>query len=266
MGLGAFVIVFFNLLKPYILETLTTNITLFAVNTGGILSSVFLFYHFVITKAFPSFFNEEKWTVGKHLLTFFCLLIIASFLNWMFNQYIVINENSPIKNYTDFLKNFLGIAVFPIIFYLFIDERIKRRKREKVSKELMQQKKVVVETVSKEDKNITILSTNKKEDISFNINDLLYINSDGNYVNFFLKNSKEIKKQILRKPLFAIEKEMNTFKTIMRCHKSYIINTQYVDSISGNARGYYLHFNELDLEIPVSRKFSKKDLLKVLNP
>lgn len=48
---------------------------------------------------------------------------------------------------------------------------------------------------------------------------------------------------------------------IVRCHKSYFVNLNKVKTTSGNARAFYLHLEELDFQIPVSRNFSKKIIL-----
>ena len=61
-----------------------------------------------------------------------------------------------------------------------------------------------------------------------------------------------------------IESFLKDYDFIIRCHKSYIVNTKYVNKVTGNARGYLLKCNILDFYIPVSRKFSKKSLLTLV--
>lgn len=265
-SLGIFAFLFLFIIKPHFASSVTNNIFLFALNSGIILTCVFLVYNFVLIFLFKHFFNENIWTVGKHLITFASLILIASFLNWNFNQYITIYEGSRIQSYTNFLSSFFIVAVFPISIYLYIDERILRLNREKVSLEIMQEKKKKNVLFSRQKTSeLTFQSSNSKECISFKINDLFYINSQGNYASFFLKKKTNIKESVLRKQLVAIEKELKDYKNIVRCHKSYIVNTDYVVNISGNARGYFLHFNEFEYQIPVSRKFKKEDLLTIFN-
>ena len=109
-------------------------------------------------------------------------------------------------------------------------------------------------------------SDNRKEFIGFDINNLIYITSQGNYASFFLKkeNSYDLKEEILRVTLSKIESNLKNYSSIIRCHKSYIINTSYIDDITGNARGYLLKSKFLSFEIPVSRKFSKNSLFGLL--
>ncbi len=49
-------------------------------------------------------------------------------------------------------------------------------------------------------------------------------------------------------------------KKVIRCHKSYIVNLNKVNRISGNAKGYKLQIDELDFLIPVSRSLGIDDL------
>ena len=58
-----------------------------------------------------------------------------------------------------------------------------------------------------------------------------------------------------------IEYDFLENKKIIRCHKSYFVNLSKVKTTSGNARALYLHINELDFQIPVSRNFSKEIVL-----
>ena len=58
-----------------------------------------------------------------------------------------------------------------------------------------------------------------------------------------------------------IEDDFWDYKKIIRCHKSYFVNLSKVKTTSGNARALYLHINELDFQIPVSRNFSNEIVL-----
>ena len=154
------------------------------------------------------------------------------------------------------------LSLFPIFISTFLIEKKDRVKRIKTSKEIM--KFLIPKKEIKKIEEIILYATNKTENISFNLNDLIYISSQGNYASFFIKTDSEIKEIILRNTLSAIIKELNKYNNIIRCHKSYIINTNYVNAISGNARGYYLRSNSITQQIPVSRSFNKLDLQKMV--
>ncbi len=97
------------------------------------------------------------------------------------------------------------------------------------------------------------------------MDDLIYITSQGNYASFYIKEKNGlVKEKILRVTLQKINTDLEPFSRIIRCHKSYIVNTAYVTDITGNARGYLLKINCINFSIPVSRSFSKKSLLQLM--
>lgn len=64
-------------------------------------------------------------------------------------------------------------------------------------------------------------------DTLVNLLDILYIESEANYVYYRLKNRLSIKS---RTKLSKIEKELEKYN-FMRCHTSYIVNTEHVTKI-----------------------------------
>jgi len=74
--------------------------------------------------------------------------------------------------------------------------------------------------------------------------DILYIESDSEYVNFYLGNKKLMSLQSLKKLLELLPK--NKF---MRVHRSYIVNREKVTALKG--RDIYI----ADKEIPVSAQY-----------
>jgi len=70
---------------------------------------------------------------------------------------------------------------------------------------------------------------------------------------------------ILRVTLTKIDEELQDYTSIIRCHKSYIINVNFITDISGNARGYLLKSDVIPFDIPVSRNFSKQSLKGLLS-
>ncbi|WP_157691926.1 LytTR family DNA-binding domain-containing protein [Polaribacter sp. KT25b] len=131
-----------------------------------------------------------------------------------------------------------------------------------VNDKLLKLKKEKINSIKKDE--ITIFSENKKENLTLNIDKLIYITIDGNYASFFIKKTKGIKELILRNTLSNILKQIENYPFIFRCHKSYIINSLFFDEITGNARGYFLKSKNIENKIPVSRSLNKTELEKLL--
>lgn len=263
IGLIVFVIIY--ALKPFGIENLDNNLLPYCAGYGFITFGVLFLYFFVLTPLFPKVFCDASWTVGKEIATIIGVTFVIGVVSWYYNSLVQLGGKNP-DNFTlsSFLKYAFIIGIFPVIIYVFITEWFLNHKRKELSSHIMQEKSKK-ENVVKVNKDIVIYAENEKDAVSFNLKDLVYVTSEGNYVSFFIKNNGVLNEEVLRNKLNIVEKSLKAHKEIIRCHKSYIVNTSLVTELSGNARAFFLHFNELDNEIPVSRKFSRKELEKLLN-
>ena len=76
-------------------------------------------------------------------------------------------------------------------------------------------------------------------------NDILYIQSWGNYLKFFLRD-QEVK--IVRKTIKTVESELSS-NHFLRIHKSYIVNINHVKAVDGNQ----IKFD--DLQLPIGKSY-----------
>ena len=77
--------------------------------------------------------------------------------------------------------------------------------------------------------------------------DILWIKSDGNYIEIFENNRKHLLRSSLKKVF-----EQNEVSHLIRCHKSYIVNKNHIRSITGNSKGYKLKLEGTAVTIPAS--------------
>ena len=255
-GVGFFI--FLYLFQPFGITYIDNNKLLYTGGFGLVTFVIQFFFFLLFPSLFKSFFNDEKWTVGKNILFLFLLVLSITFGNWYYNSFAQNTSSIALLSLKDFFIYKFSIAILPVTIFTYVSEKLYRIHREKISKKIMESR--VSFKVIKLDKEITIFGNNEKESITFNIDNLVYINSQGNYASFFVRTEKGIKEKIIRNTLTKIAIELKEYTTIKRCHKSYIINTKLMDSISGNARGYYL-ISELNcVKIPVSRSFKKEEI------
>lgn len=265
IGIGLFIFIFLVIFSPANLKIESINPYVFKLIIALITILNLLFFFFVFTKLFPSFFNNEHWTIGKHFLSIFCLIFFSSIIRWLFTNYILAEDGFNAISFLKMAKNSFLIGTIPVLIYIYLDEKYQSKKIKTITDKVMSKAVEKIELRKKLNtvnsrKQVIISATNKKDFLKFKISDLIYVTSDTNYACFYIKEKDTLKEYILRLPLKDVEDYLNEFKNIIRCHKSFIINTDYVKKISGNARGYYLHIKEVANPIPVSRKFTQKDL------
>ncbi|WP_299054676.1 LytTR family transcriptional regulator DNA-binding domain-containing protein [uncultured Polaribacter sp.] len=211
-----------------------------------------------------SFFTKRKRSIYEQILVILVSLLIISIFIWGFNYYYLV-DIIPIPAFETIVLYALYLSFIPILFYIIIDEKVSRDDRNTISKKIMDTSKKEKITLEK-DELITIVSDNRKSELSFHIKDLIYISSEGNYASFFLIHKQtEVEEKILRISLTEIMNEIQNYKTINRCHKSYIINSLNMHTISGNERGYFLKSDFINKQIPVSRSFDIEKLRYLIN-
>ncbi|MCI2229447.1 LytTR family transcriptional regulator [Polaribacter sp. MSW13] len=265
--ISVFVFLFLFFFKPFYLVTLGDLVLKYTAGIGFVTFFGVFFMLYVPPLIFKDYFNEGNWTIGKNFIFITVGILINGIILWLISSYYNKDFNLENLSLLQFLIYTYLVATIPIIFFVVVNEKYIREKREKLAEEINKHnKEKLLKREVKINEEVTVYSDNKKEQLSFKISDLVYITSQGNYVSFFIRNENTIlKEKILRVTLTKIENELKGFSNIIRCHKSYIINSKYIKDVSGNARGYLLKSDYIPFEIPVSRSFSKQSLMSLVN-
>ena len=83
--------------------------------------------------------------------------------------------------------------------------------------------------------------------------DILYIESMGNYLNVEYFDDSELRQKRLRSTLKDIEDILAPYPYIFRIHRAFMVNINYITQISGNAAGYKVELFSTDKILPVSK-------------
>jgi tetratricopeptide (TPR) repeat protein len=175
------------------------------------------------------------------------LLILASLVLFVTNKE---------RTILIFLSYFIDVLTYslPLLFtVLFMAERILFKKYFIQAKEFT---KEIQEIPLNETSGLLDLKFEGKDaELNIPVSDFLCFEANDNYINAYFLSGKHVKTELFRSTMKMAEDQLIQYEEIMRCHKSYIINTRHIDHISGNAQGYKIHLKHLDFDIPVSRKF-----------
>lgn len=272
VGMGILTATFLLVYQPKVMVDNTDDFINYSIICGFIVSLSLSIYYFLIRGFFPNFFDEKKWNIGKHTVMIIVTIFILSGILWVFNQIILPAETVKKFTYGYVTMLVLEIGFFPLIIFLLFDERygnyIKNLEQKKATKKRVKDTKPIKrikKTQNTVNKGVTIYSYNNKNSLTFNINNLIYITSEANYGVFFILEEGQVKEKILRKTLANIEKDLKHFKNILRCHRSFIVNINYVNNYNSNSQGGYLKIKKLNKKIPLSRKFSETDFVELIS-
>ncbi|MFC4688883.1 LytTR family transcriptional regulator DNA-binding domain-containing protein [Dokdonia genika] len=253
---GVFVYLFLIVFEPF---GAGQSINYKYVFLAGFGISVFLgvcVTYFVLPKLFLVFFRPEKWTIANEIILLStCILIISTFNS--FHYYYWRGDGAFYKTFFSFLKITTSIGIFPIVGLIFFTERTLSKqnlnKAQLLSTKL--QRPVVEETVTVQIQEESVKAT----PIAMRLSQFVYAQSEGNYVTIFYLNDSTLSRKLIRLSLKQLEVQFKNHSQVKRCHRSYLINTEHIITIDGNARSLTIQLDKVPTSIPVSRSFSKAD-------
>ena len=108
---------------------------------------------------------------------------------------------------------------------------------------------------------INLMDNNGNLKLSVKLDNLYYIKAEDNYINVFYQRSGAIASYMLRCKMQTIADNCVDSSSLMRCHRSYIVNINKVSVLHNEADGFVIDFEREGLDsIPVSKTYSAKVL------
>ena len=100
---------------------------------------------------------------------------------------------------------------------------------------------------------VVIRGGNPKNEYKVNPKNIVYLCSNDNYITIVTIKGDILNKTHLRGTLKAAAAELRKNSSFLRCHKCYIVNSEYADRVTGNIQNMKIRLKTQGLEIPVSR-------------
>lgn len=261
ISIALFVYLFLAIFKPYNLHLLIEDKQqLYILGYGVISFLIIAIAFFILPLLFPSFFLPDKWTVGKTIFYISLQLTFIAIGNWAYTKEI--SNSLPNVDHSLFQFFFItfSVGIFPCTFLILFLERKLREEKEGIANS-MNSAILNASNDNKEVSQIIYSIGNTKQNILTSIDELLCIKSEGNYLEIYQWKEGKLIKNVIRFSLKQVKEILENEKDIHHCHRSFIVNFNYIEHVSGNARNYEITLKNLPLKIPISRSFSK-DLLQ----
>ena len=119
----------------------------------------------------------------------------------------------------------------------------------------------LLEKTMQEQKDITVTLHDNRvrgNDLSLPLNDLLYVEAQKNNVAVFFVNEGDLKRREIQSTLAAVQDELSDYPNIFQCHRSFVVNLNYITSAKGNSNGYTLELGSGLATVQASRSFVPK--------
>lgn len=92
--------------------------------------------------------------------------------------------------------------------------------------------------------------------LSISMDNLLYIESDDNYIKVHYTTHGKLQSYLIRCKMKTIEEKFSSGKRLVRCHRSYIVNIGKVRILRKEMNNYFIELDNKETPpIPVSKKY-----------
>jgi len=259
-SVGLFVALFLIIFQPFGTDAVQMDHkNIFLAGYGVIVMMTFMFSFIVIPRLFPGIVNEEKWLVWKQILLLVFTLILTFSICYIYQAYWF-DYKMSFKGFSSFFITVFPISIFPCVVIALLDYIHKLKKHQAVAHTLNDQ---LGEQVN-DDSLINFLDDKGRETFNIRMDHLLYVQAANNYIEINYLDEGEVKRELIRNTISKVESQIYN-DSIVRCHRSYLVNMDKVGRITGNAQGYKIHFPfTAEHIVPVSRSKGKilLDLMK----
>jgi hypothetical protein len=250
ISLGVFLFVLF--FQPFPLDRFDfNNRLLFVAGLGTIVFLLMIFRIIVPWRALRDYQENTELIVPSYLGDFF-LLVSNSVAFAFYLRYVGVIE---ITFYIMF-KVFL-ISLVPLVIMRISQSfrELKNQNESLIKHQINLQKQLEKYEDDFLSKTIEIISENRNENLKLQIADIAFMRSADNYVEVFHKKDDDFKKELIRSTLKNIEFQIKPYSNFVRCHRTCIVNTHFIEKLNKNFNNYWLILMNIDEKLPVSRQY-----------
>jgi len=198
--------------------------------------------------------KEENWNIQKEILLITLFLLLVGIVQFLIRDVIYNNSNNWSWKYLiEEIRHTLLIGtLFSLTFTSLNFNRLNAKNIKKADT-------LNLSHYSKKNAQCPIIQINtrvKSDSFELKVNNLIFAKAVGNYVELYLKGetiSKVLKRITLKELVTTLAPHPNIIKT----HRSYLVNLNYLKNVTGNAQGYKLQLENCEEKIPVARNIIK---------
>jgi hypothetical protein len=255
--IGIFVAFFLIVFQPFGISLWQTPFKILKLSGYGFASFlmplILLFLRKLVINERKAEYHYKVW----HEILWLMLVILFIALGCLIYSNMIGISVLSLKAFLISLSMVIPIGFFPVIGSIWIKYNrylvLNQTEAHHIENEILTHK----QEISSPDEKLVLFTENEKDNLTISSEALLYIESMDNYSQFVYSEDGKISKTLLRGALKYFETQINT-DTIVRCHRSFIVNLQNAKHIDGNAQGYLLTMALGDFQVPVSRNFGPK--------
>lgn len=98
-----------------------------------------------------------------------------------------------------------------------------------------------------------VIHGDSHESLTVNPLDVIYVESEGNYLSIVYLNDSELCQKRLRSSLKEVEETLEAYPFLVHTHRAFLVNINFITQVSGNSAGYKISMFSTDRVLPVSK-------------
>lgn len=245
---GLVVSVILALFQPFGLHEAGSDVYYYCLIFGLISFVVAIIFDLISVYVLGLRRDSPDWTLWKWVISITVMVLLIAAANFTYISYAFVGSFDP-SRFGFILYITAVVGIFPV----FIFGTLRTIKSLKANQQLAQS--IKPKSTDKVNSVVDLPILKSKATFKVDTQSILYIEAMQNYVNVYYTADNEINKEVIRNTLTAIEKAIAS-PSIVRCHRSYLVNIDKINKVEGNAQGLQLHLRDIKEKlVPVSRKY-----------
>ncbi len=241
--LSLFISFFLFVFKPFGIDSIEEDSLLICLGFGAMTFAGAFAYELTIGQVMRLFGFHINWTFSKWIVNTLITTLFIAFANFIFSRLIVIGYIDwslfPTMLYSTFM---IGVLPVTLLGAWLLSKQ--ETKYKGIADEINQNK---AGSPKSTDQSLSLLDIPTGQ--------IKYIEALQNYVKIgYLNAEGELQIQTERLTLKEVLAKIHG-SPITKCHRSYLVNTTAIISVSGNAQGLLLSLSDCEKMIPVSRTY-----------
>ncbi len=243
-GISVFIASFLYIFSPHDMSNLESGKFLICLGFGLVAFVSMTLYELSITRLFRLKAKGENFTYAKWILNMIGMMFTISLANFLYIRLVYFGYINW-EFFPNMIHGTFTIGILPIIIVGAYTLMRQERKYQNIAAEMNEKVKDKLPT----------LNTNDLSVFDIPVNQIRYVEALQNYVKIgYLNDKNQLQEQTERATLKNISDQVQD-SSILKCHRSYLVNQNAIVSSSGNAQGLLLSLSDCDKEIPVSRSY-----------
>jgi len=253
VGISLGIFLFLIFFQPFQLKNPDfNNQNLILAGFGAISLILFCILRILIPSFFSKFFAPDNWNYAKELVVNLVYLILNSVAFAFFARYV---GEIRITFHTVIIIVLISSSAMVIV--IVINEFRRLKSQVKHLNELTGLDDTD-EIVPEKDVEIEFISENKSDYFQVFLEQIMLIKSASNYIEIIYKAGEKISRRLIRNTIKNTEELFSKYPSLIRCHRSCIVNKNYIQKFHKGGDGLKLILFDYPQEIHVSRQYALK--------